>query len=93
MDCPLCKINLHMADRQGIEIDYCPKCRGIWVDRGELEKLVELPVGSSAASFPPFPGGVPDRATQDAARRRESDAANQKPGKKESWLSNLLDFD
>lgn len=42
MDCPVCKTErLVMAERQGIEIDYCPKCRGVWLDRGELDKIVE----------------------------------------------------
>lgn len=42
MKCPMCKdSNLVMTDRQGLEIDYCPDCRGIWLDRGELDKLVE----------------------------------------------------
>ena len=41
MNCPICKVPLVMADKQGIEIDYCPQCRGIWLDRGELEKLIE----------------------------------------------------
>jgi Zn-finger nucleic acid-binding protein len=42
MKCPICKVvNLVMADRQGIEIDYCPECRGVWLDRGELDKLIE----------------------------------------------------
>ena len=41
MDCPICKVPLVMDDKQGIEIDYCPKCRGIWLDRGELEKIIE----------------------------------------------------
>lgn len=41
MDCPVCKVTLLISDKQGIEIDYCPQCRGIWLDRGELEKIVE----------------------------------------------------
>jgi uncharacterized protein len=41
MNCPICNIPLVMADKQGVEIDYCPKCRGVWLDRGELEKLIE----------------------------------------------------
>ena len=41
MNCPICNIPLAMADKQGIEIDYCPTCRGIWLDRGELEKIIE----------------------------------------------------
>jgi Zn-finger nucleic acid-binding protein len=42
MKCPVCKEpDLVMADRQGVEIDYCPKCRGVWLDRGELDKIIE----------------------------------------------------
>ena len=39
--CPVCTSALLAADRQGIEIDYCPRCRGVWLDRGELEKIIE----------------------------------------------------
>jgi uncharacterized protein len=41
MKCPVCSVDLMIADRQGIDIDYCPKCRGIWLDRGELDKVME----------------------------------------------------
>lgn len=41
MNCPIDNTPLAISDRQGIEIDYCPKCRGVWLDRGELEKLIE----------------------------------------------------
>lgn len=41
MKCPNCNVNLVMADRNGIEIDYCPDCRGVWLDRGELDKIIE----------------------------------------------------
>lgn len=41
MDCPVCKVELKMSERQGIEIDYCPRCRGVWLDRGELDKIIE----------------------------------------------------
>ena len=41
MDCPLDGSELRIADRSGIEIDYCPKCRGVWLDRGELDKIIE----------------------------------------------------
>lgn len=39
--CPHCQVGLAMSERQGIEIDYCPKCRGVWLDRGELDKIIE----------------------------------------------------
>jgi Zn-finger nucleic acid-binding protein len=41
MLCPICNVDLLMTERQGIEIDYCPKCRGVWLDRGELEKIMD----------------------------------------------------
>ncbi len=45
MKCPICEVDLQMAERQGVEIDYCPKCRGVWLDRGELDKIIEKSVG------------------------------------------------
>ena len=42
MKCPICvSVDLTMSDRQGVEIDFCPRCRGVWLDRGELDKLIE----------------------------------------------------
>ncbi len=41
MKCPNCNVTLVMTDRSGIEIDYCPDCRGVWLDRGELDKIIE----------------------------------------------------
>ena len=41
MKCPKCQTDLMISDRQGIEIDFCPQCRGVWLDRGELDKIVE----------------------------------------------------
>lgn len=41
MNCPNCNETLVMTDRNGVEIDYCPKCRGVWLDRGELDKIIE----------------------------------------------------
>lgn len=41
MKCPVCDLDLGMSERQGVEIDYCPKCRGVWLDRGELDKIIE----------------------------------------------------
>lgn len=41
MKCPVDNIDLIIADRQGVEIDYCPQCRGVWLDRGELDKIID----------------------------------------------------
>ena len=57
MHCPICNVPLVMSDRQGIEIDYCPKCRGVWLDRGELDKIIERSM-TSAPPAPPAPTAV-----------------------------------
>ena len=49
MACPVDGTTLSMSERSGIEIDYCPTCRGVWLDRGELDKIIER----SGASLPP----------------------------------------
>src|SRR3546814_2636715 len=41
MLCPVCKVTLSISERQGVEIDFCPQCRGVWLDRGELDKIIE----------------------------------------------------
>ena len=41
MKCPVCTVDLKIAERQGVEIDYCPQCRGVWLDRGELDKIID----------------------------------------------------
>src|SRR3546814_10791642 len=58
MLCPVCKVTLSISDRQGVEIDFCPQCRGVWLDRGELDKIVErseavMPIQSRGDSQPP----------------------------------------
>ena len=55
MACPVCRAPLAMSERQGIEIDYCPQCRGVWLDRGELDKIIER----SAADAPAQTGAKP----------------------------------
>ena len=58
MRCPVDNETLVMADRNGVEIDYCPRCRGVWLDRGELDKIIER----SAAAEPPVALREPARA-------------------------------
>ncbi len=42
MKCPVCEtVDLHITDRHGVEVDYCPKCRGLWLDRGEVDRIIE----------------------------------------------------
>lgn len=70
MKCPIDETPLVMSDRNGIEIDYCPKCRGVWLDRGELDKIIERATPTVA----PVPMQEPGRpkvedAGRDASRR------------------------
>ena len=60
MSCPVCRVPLTMSERQGVEIDYCPQCRGIWLDRGELDKILEraareMPAAAVAPTAPVAP--------------------------------------
>ncbi|WP_300973341.1 zf-TFIIB domain-containing protein [Sphingomonas sp. LHG3406-1] len=55
MQCPVDGTTLQMSERGGVEIDYCPQCRGVWLDRGELDKIIAKSVEAEAASAPPPP--------------------------------------
>jgi len=94
MDCPVCNdVKLAMSDRQGIEIDYCPQCRGVWLDRGELDKLIER---ASVELAPPPPQATrpppleQPRYEQPRYDKRDSDYYRHK--KKKNLLGELFDF-
>ncbi|MBT2548303.1 zf-TFIIB domain-containing protein [Arthrobacter sp. ISL-65] len=56
MKCPIDSSDLVMSERSGVEIDYCPQCRGVWLDRGELDKIIDrINAGAPAAPVPPAP--------------------------------------
>ncbi len=107
MKCPIDNETLVMTERSGVEIDYCPKCRGVWLDRGELDKIIERTAGSA-----------PSRAEPPSEQPRQPKAREEQAGeglgsvigglggltgqgrphqdhrgkKKESFLSELFDF-
>ena len=87
MKCPVCKeTSLVMTDKQGIEIDYCPVCRGVWLDRGELDKLVERAERPAAER----PRDEPQRAREPARTEHyRDDDYRGKPRK--SFLRELFD--
>jgi len=99
MLCPVDNTALVMADRNGVEIDYCPKCRGVWLDRGELDKIIERGMGSAAAA-PAAPRPVyqpePQRAAPQAGYRRDNDDDDDdgryKKRRRESFLGDIFDF-
>jgi len=106
MDCPVCRdVKLAMTDRQGIEIDYCPQCRGVWLDRGELDKLIERasaesapPAPSRAAPPPPppppphDPRGYGEQHRPDHYRSDSYKSDHYKHKKKKNLLGELFDF-
>jgi Zn-finger nucleic acid-binding protein len=104
MKCPIDGSDLVMAERQGVEIDYCSKCRGIWLDRGELDKIIERSEAASPqASFvPPRSGTAPQpdypKSDDDNRYGRQSDDDHRRPHnsrdkKRKSFLGELFDFD
>ncbi len=62
MKCPLDETELMMTERSGIEIDYCPKCRGVWLDRGELDKIIARAAEPAAPAEPARPAAPAERA-------------------------------
>lgn len=66
MKCPIDETELQMNERQGVEIDYCPKCRGVWLDRGELDKIIERSeqFTQKADNTPTGGGQIPPQMTQ-----------------------------
>lgn len=88
MPCPVCKVPLTMADRQGIEIDYCPQCRGVWLDRGELDKIIERSV---AAEAPPARQAAqqPPQTYQQGYQQPHYSRHDHK--RKKHWLSDIFD--
>lgn len=71
MKCPVCDVVMKMTHRESVEIDYCPKCRGIWLDRGELDKLIDLSRTSGAYALPPAPDGDGRKRKNDEPRRKD----------------------
>lgn len=95
MLCPIDNTELVMSDRQGIEIDYCPKCRGVWLDRGELDKIIERSQPAEPARVVASNDYRSDKRDHDydRDRRKYDDYKHDKPyRKKKSLLGELFDF-
>lgn len=83
MQCPKCQTDLMISDRQGIEIDFCPKCRGVWLDRGELDKITER-----AARYKDRDD---DEARRSFDRRDEQHDDDRHYSKRKSFWTELFD--
>ena len=79
MQCPVDGSTLLLSERQGVEIDYCPQCRGVWLDRGELDKLLQRNDDDWNESF--------------RGRDRDDDHTMARYPKKKRRLSEIFDFD
>jgi Zn-finger nucleic acid-binding protein len=94
-----------MSDRQGVEIDYCSQCRGVWLDRGELDKIIEREAaissrgasrGTASAPFSSPPARQDDdrsRRDDDRGRWDHDDDDSRRGRRKRGWLSEMFDFD
>lgn len=82
MKCPIDGTDLQMMERQGVEIDYCPKCRGVWLDRGELDKIIDRSMSMPAA-------GYEDDDYREGHHSKKYDPRKRRRG----FLGDLFDFD
>ncbi len=100
MKCPVCNVALVMSERQGVEIDYCPECRGIWLDRGELDKIVEKSESIHQSSRPlasekPMTDNYTEEHKHSSYGEKNheySEGGTFKKKKRESFLGDLFDF-
>ena len=92
MQCPNDGAVLTMSERSGIEIDYCPTCRGVWLDRGELDKIIERSLTQAPPAPEPRRQAPPQQGYQPDYQTRSQPYSGHRPQKrKESWLSELFD--
>ena len=85
MKCPNCNVNLLITERQGTEIDYCPECRGVWLERGKLDKIIE-----KCTPPQPQPEYYPDRHGHDHDHH-DDHVRYSSHGRRRGWLSDLFD--
>ena len=99
MKCPVCTgVDLKMAERQGVEIDYCPECRGVWLDRGELDKIIERSETAvkpysqpQAQSQPHYQQPAYNQQYHGKPHHDEHGYGQNGYHKKKNWLSELFD--
>jgi Zn-finger nucleic acid-binding protein len=84
MNCPICNVELKPADRQGIEIDYCPKCRGVWIAREELDRILAHPAPFDLDWY------QNDRGREKLPTRSKYKVEEQGRGPKPGFWSNLF---
>lgn len=92
MKCPSCpETTLVMTDRQGVEIDYCPACRGIWLDRGELDKLLDRAATASAPASALAASAARSIHQPDFEDSDHHNGRRYQRSRKKSWLNEIFD--
>ncbi|MFZ5790663.1 MAG: zf-TFIIB domain-containing protein [Pseudomonadota bacterium] len=90
MKCPACTdVDLVMTERQNVEIDYCPKCRGVWLDRGELDKIIERSAAQSLER--PMAGRPPAEPYGGYGKQGQRGSHGEHGYRRRSWLHELFD--
>jgi Zn-finger nucleic acid-binding protein len=92
MKCPTCAIDLLISERHGIEIDYCPQCRGVWLDRGELDKILERSTSELRQSRAEANDDHDDEHSRRGTTHGHGRSAQPYPKKQNSFFSDLFDF-
>lgn len=104
MRCPLCDVSMREVERRGVRIDVCSECRGVWLDRGELEKLMAVEAGGDRDDREERGRPDPERSRRDDDDFRDSDRGGDRAPydsdrghgygykKKKNWLSDIFEF-
>ncbi|WP_114951026.1 zf-TFIIB domain-containing protein [Sphingosinicella terrae] len=91
MNCPVCRVPLVMSERQGVEIDYCQQCRGVWLDRGELDKIIERSARDLAPPPPPQQSAPPLHQPRPGRHDHDRDYHYGHKKRRKSFLEELFD--
>jgi Zn-finger nucleic acid-binding protein len=92
MKCPVCSVDLTMSERQGVEIDYCPKCRGVWLDRGELDKIIDRSHTDDVPTQQPAVQQRPVQPVPVPVYQQQYDQGYYKHKKRKNFLDDIFDF-
>jgi len=84
-------VDLSISSREGVEIDFCPQCRGVWLDRGELDKIIDRAAATPSRDNGRYDSDRPRR--DEPSRSDERTARDHKKRKRRSFLDDLFDFD
>jgi Zn-finger nucleic acid-binding protein len=102
MNCPVCDAKMRSVEKHGVEADICPDCKGIWLDRGELEKIIQVASGGEPAQRdvgrvddPPRRKDSEDdhrhdrHDDEDHGHGKDNDSKTDRPKRKGSWLADI----